>query len=308
MSVKESGGLRRLIGQLFRPLEGKTWFTAATLMGFCALGLTCYFLWNHYGHKLFQHEHYGFDPNQIQVTEQPDWIRSNVTENAIAFGSLEDANLLDQEFVLQVKQAFAVQPWVKRVKFVNKQYPSSVEVELEYRRPIAMVEVPAGMFEDFDEPGLLPVDIDGCLLPVELSEQEAAEYPWISGINTSPAAPPGNAWGDKRVLHAARIIGLLEEIWGPLQLSRIEVPNQALITDTNGQSYNLITRSRRKFAWGSAPGAEQTGEDPAKEKVALLRRILESNQDLDSLELNDQANLSEAIGIRYARQPRGTQR
>ena len=97
-------------------------------------------------------------------------------------------------------------------------------------------------------------------------------------------------------------------MWGPLQLARIEVPNPALITDADGQSYNLITHSRRKFAWGSPPGAEQNGEDPAKEKVALLRRILDSNQDLDSLELNDQANLSEAIGIRYARQPRATQR
>ena len=100
---------------------------------------------------------------------------------------------------LQVKQAFGVQPWIKRVKFVNKRFPATVEVEVEYRRPIAMVEVPAGMFEDFDEPGLLPVDVDGCLLPVELTEQEAAIYPWISGINTSPSGPPGNPWGDERV-------------------------------------------------------------------------------------------------------------
>ena len=42
------------------------------------------------------------------------------------------------------------------------------------------------------------------------------------------------------------------------------------------------------------------------DKAALV--VLDSNQDLDSLELNDQANLSEPIGIRYARQPRATQR
>ena len=307
MAAKRSNeGPVGLIGRLFRPLEGKAWFIAATLVGCAVLGVGSFHLWDRYSEEILGQNRYRLDPSKMRVNEQPDWIRSDVKQNAISFGRLENANLLDQELVLQVKQAFGVQPWIKRVKFVNKQFPSTVEVEVEYRGPIAMVEVPAGMFEDFDEPGLLPVDIDGCLLPVELTEQEAAMYPWISGINTSPAGPPGNPWGDERVLKAAKIVALLEDIWTPLKLHRIEVPpNEASADPTSAttERFMLITRKRRQFDWGSARGEEKRGEDAAADKATRLRQILETNQDLDSLELGDTADLSEIIGIRYAKQP-----
>ncbi|MCP4190255.1 MAG: hypothetical protein GY768_06485 [Planctomycetaceae bacterium] len=295
-----------IIGRLFRPLEGKAWFVAATLLGCTVLGIGSYHLWNQYGDTILHQSPYLLDPSKLSVNEQPEWIRSDVKKNAIAFGQLENASLLDQKLVLQVKQAFGVQPWVKRVNFVNKQFPSTVEVQVEYRRPIAMVEVPAGMFEDFDEPGLLPIDVDGCLLPVELTEQEAAIYPWISGINTSPAGPPGNPWGDDRVVKAASIIALLEDIWEPLKLHRIEVPTSESPADATAQlpkRFMLITRNRRQFDWGSAPGEEKRGEDTAADKAARLKKILEADKDLDSLELGETADLSEIIGIRYAKQP-----
>ena len=69
------------------------------------------------------------------------------------------------------------------------------------------------------------------------------------------------------------------------------------------QRFMLITRNRRQFDWGSAPGEEKRGEDTAVDKATRLRKILEANQDLDSLELGETADLSEIIGIRYARQP-----
>ena len=85
---------------------------------------------------------------------------------------------------------------------------------MEYRRPVAMVEVPAGMFPGYDYEGLLPVDDEGHLLPVEMDEQEATGFPKIAGVDTSPAGPPGSPWGDPRVAQAAQIVTLLERSMG----------------------------------------------------------------------------------------------
>ena len=149
----------------------------------------------------------------MQVSPQPEYIRSDVKEAALTYGRLRGANMLEPQLVLQVRQAFAVQPWVKQVLRVNKQYPSTVEVRIDYRRPIAMVEVPAGMFPPYDYEGLLPIDDDAYLLPVEVSESEAGQFPKIAGIDSSPSGPPGTPWGDVRVAQATKIVQLLEEAW-----------------------------------------------------------------------------------------------
>lgn len=296
-------GCRAALVSLFRPLEGNVWFLAVALCGCAMLGVTTFHLWKRYGDLILSHPQYRLNPDHLVVTPQPAWIRSDVTTSAVTYGHLRDANLLDRELVLQVKQAFGVQPWVRRVRRVNKQYPSSVEVDLEYRRPLAMVEVPAGMFPGFDYEGLLPVDTDGVLLPVEMDEQQASAYPKIAGIDTSPAGPPGSPWGDTRVTQAAQIVILLEEIWKPLQLQRIVVPERHSASDAAAEAplYVLATCQGRQFAWGSAPGQEQPGEEKAADKVAGLKRFLQEHGPLDSLEGDNQAGLSRQLDLRVGR-------
>jgi hypothetical protein len=206
---------------------------------------------------------------------------------------------LDQQLVLQVKQAFGVQPWVRRVLLVNKRYPSTVEIELEYRRPVAMVEIPAGMFPDYNYEGLLPVDQEGYLLPVEVSEQEAQRYPKIGGIDSSPAGPPGNPWGDPRVAEAAEIVLLLEPLWEPLGLYKVEVPpRRSPIDGPLPEDFVLVTRQRRRFQWGSAPGKERAGEERGVDKADGLKLFLEQKGPLDNLKTEQPTRLSELIDRR----------
>lgn len=288
--------LGALVLRLFRPLDGKTWLFSAFVV-FCAIaGVTSYHLWLKHGDQILRQPRYRLQPELLQVTEQPEWISSDVRQSAITAGRLHDANLLDKELVLQVKQAFGVQPWVKRVLRVNKRYPSSVEVELEYRRPVAMVEVPAGMFPGYDYEGLLPVDEEGYLLPIELSEQDAQAFPKIGGIDSSPAGPPGSPWGDVRVAEAAEIIVLLEDIWRPLELYRVTVPPRHSPGDEAPQDeFVLVTRKQRHYAWGSAPGKERQGEDRAADKATGLRAVLEKFGPLDAWEDERSTHVSELI-------------
>jgi hypothetical protein len=290
-----SAGMR----SLFRPLEGPAWLATATL-GLCVIaGLVSYHLWQQHGDRILAQPQYRLNPEKLEVTTQPEWIHSDVKQNALTAGRLHDASLLDPELVLQVKQAFGVQPWVKRVLRVNKRYPSSVEVALEYRRPVAMVEVPPGMFPGYDYEGLLPVDDEGVLLPVEVSEQDAQQFPKIGGIDSSPAGPPGSPWGDPRVAAAAQIVRLLEDVWQPLGLYKIDVPPRHLAAEGPVQlDFVLVTKQRRLYNWGSAPGQERTGEERALEKASGLKIFLEKHGPLDAWEDTQATHVSHLIDRR----------
>jgi hypothetical protein len=284
MNARRQGNRLWLVAlsRLFRPLEGKAWLTSATLVFCSVVGLTTYHLWHQHADRILSHPQYRLKTNRLRVTPQPEWIRSDVVQSAVTQGRLHDANLLDKEMVLQVKQAFGVQPWVRKVIRVNKRYPSTVEVDLEYRRPLAMVEVPAGMFPDYNYEGLLPIDAEGYLLPVEISEQEALPFPKIAGVDSSPTGPAGNPWGDPRVGEAAQIIALLEDVWQTLELAKVEVPPRASPAELSGpQQFTLVTRGRRRFNWGAAPGQEAAGDKTATEKAAGLRAFAEQHGALD---------------------------
>jgi hypothetical protein len=265
------------------------------------LAISSYHLWRRYSDQILGQPHYKLDPDCLVVTAQPEWIRSDVAANAVTYGRLGGASLLDPELVLQVRQAFGVQPWVKRVKRVNKRYPNTVEVDLEYRRPVAMVVVPRGMFPGCDYEGLLPVDEEGYLLPVEVNQEEATGYPKISGIDSLPCGESGSPWGDRRVAQAAQIVARIDGLWEPLQLYQVEVPPQAALTESPvDETFFLITQKRRRIPWGRPPGQERHGEQTAAEKVAGLKRFLDEHGPLDAYAPDEHAPSADSSNARHA--------
>lgn len=55
-----------------------------------------------------------------------------------------ELSLLDPKLCKTVGDAFASHPWVARVISVRQSFPAEVVVELEFRRPVAMVQVKGG--------------------------------------------------------------------------------------------------------------------------------------------------------------------
>jgi hypothetical protein len=297
------GPLLTLLRRLVRPLDGKTWVATGTF-AFCAIvGLVTYHLWRHHSDEIMALPRYRLNPDKMKVTPQPNYIRSNVIDSAVAHGRLHDANLLEPEIVLQIKQAFGVQPWVRRVLRVNKKYPSTVEVDLEYRRPVAMVITPPGMFPPYNYEGLVPVDEEGHLLPDELTAEEAQAYPRITGVDSSPSGPPGSPWGDPRLTEAVQIVLLLEESWIKLGLHKVAVPPRPSLTDEPlvDRDYELITRNGRRHAWGPAPGKERPGQPTAQEQARGLKIFAEQHGSLDNWEKLPEARVSELVQPRNLR-------
>ena len=284
--ARRAGGLGvAMLARLFRPLDGHAWLASATVV-FCAvIGLTTFHLWQQHGNKIVSNPRYRLKTDRLEVTPQPDWIRSDVVQNAITYGHLYNANLLDPELHLRVRQAFGVQPWVKKVLRINKKFPSALEVDLEYRQPVAMVFVPKGTFVDHDYDGLIPVDDEGCMLPTEMNKSEGDLYPKIFGIDSFPAGMAGNPWGDPRVAEAAQIVTLLSSAWEKLELWAIQVPKvQSPIEGPVDKNYYLITKKQRRIPWGPAPGKEAPGSPSAVEKARLFKTYGEQRGALDSFD------------------------
>ena len=156
-------------------------------------------------------------------------------------------------------------PWVAKVQRVSKRSPAGVEVELDYRRPVAMIVV-AG-------PMLLPVDGEGVLLPTaDFSPQEAQHYPRIAEIKTSALGPVGTRWGDTHVTGGAQIAAALLEDWEALKLHQV-VPAARQVDSLGVESdtYELCTREGTRVDWGHPPGAEIANEAKAAKKIERLR-------------------------------------
>jgi hypothetical protein len=228
-------------------------------------------------------------PEQVEITAQPPWIaqsdvRAEVFRNPTLDGPL---SLPDDDLAERISAAFLRHPWVAKVERVTKKF-GGVKVELVYRKPVCMVQVPGG---------LQPVDAEGMLLPsVDFTSQEAARYPILLDVDRGPTVSPGSRWGDTRVIGGAEIAAVLAEVWGPMRLRYIEpwaaypttalpagVDAMAAPTQLAGRAiepfFTLVTHNKTRIAWGHAPSANALGEPPAADKVAWLKRYFATHDD-----------------------------
>jgi hypothetical protein len=264
------GPIVRLVGFLAGP--GRTAVLVVLLVAAFAAGSVL--LWGEVGPRVLASQEYLVGPQQVELSPPPRWIHSDIKAEVFRDASLDGPlSIMDDDLVDRIRAAFALHPWVARVVRVAKHHPARVEVEVEYRRPVLMVEVPGG---------LLPVDARGVLLPVgDFSPVEAARYPRLVGADTSPLGTVGQAWGDARVVGAAEIAGVLGAEWDELKLARIASLPAPIGIAKHEPCYVLMTRAGTRIVWGRAPGADPLGEPTAAQKAALLRHYASEHGSLD---------------------------
>ncbi len=231
------------------------------------------FGWKKWGRPALEQSGTVLTASQVQVTEQPPWIKADVRAEAFRDGSLGELSTLDHDLAYKVYRAFELHSWVAKVNRVYKGPQGQVSVELRYRRPVAWVEIPRAMSPQ-DEDGVLPIDAEAVLLPPADFQGDAIPMLRITVENLVPWLPVGTPWPDPRVAGAAQLAALVEGNWQEMQLHRI-----AIVT-TPGESrasgpivYELVTRSGHRFIWGSAPGLESAGEASTTQKIRLLRQL-----------------------------------
>jgi hypothetical protein len=257
----------------------------AAIVTVFVLGFWAY-AWQRWGKEGLSPSEYRIGPDQVFVTPGPAWIHADVEAEVLRTAGMTELDLRDPQLVEKVASAFALHPWVAEVVQVRKQAPARIDVELRYRRPVAVVEVAAR-----SESGLLFIDAEGVLLPsADFAPGQAKEFLRIAAANETPAGVYGTPWGSQRIAGAARLAAVWEgeskkgnvassgsKRWQRLKLYRI-----AAVQAAGGDFiYELQTRTATRIVWGSAPGMESSGEPSPEDKMASLERFVADKGDLD---------------------------
>lgn len=285
-STKKNSSWRKSVGNLFAQLfrltnGGRHPGLLIAVIAVAAL-VGAFYVRHRWPELLSTQQDAAITADAIQITPPPAWIHADIKAEVVRDANLTALHLLDRDLTARIAEAFAGHTWVEKVVRVSKQAGPRIVVEMTYRRPVAMVEaVSAG------EPFLLPIDEQSILLPTESflgqHQEEARNYLRIAVPNSHPAGPIGTAWGDARVLGAARIAAAwLDQPWQSSGLYRIEADrNDTGDAKVVKHNYSIYTRAGRRIVWGHAPGDELAGEPKAAEKIARLLAHVKANGPLD---------------------------
>lgn len=254
----------------------------AGLLLLVALGMVGRLLWTKYAPVVALHSQYQITADGIHITPPPAWIRSDVKGEVLRdSGLVGKLSVLDDEraLVKRVKDAFEFHPWVLSVTKITKQLPSSLEVEIVYRRPVAAVES-----SDRTSISYLPVDAYAVRLPDgDLTDVERRYLPRIAGVTNRPLV--GEMWDDDRVVGGARLAAGLFDVWQQLRLVEI-IPSARVEThgDQQFHTFEIISSGGTRIAWGAAPGHEQAaGDSPFLTKRERLLGFVADTGVLDSI-------------------------
>lgn len=179
----------------------------------------------------------------------------------------EKLSALDGQLPQRLADAFALHPWIARVVEVRNEFPAAVKVKVEYRQPVALVQVPHGYYA---------VDGAGILLPPQdFSSVEAKDYLVIRGITSAPQNGAGHRWDDPAVTAAAKLAELLLSKGKALQLASIIAPREVPANgDLDAMQFELLTTNGTRILWGRAPGSQHPGELTPTQKLGRLNKYL----------------------------------
>ncbi|MFH1300270.1 MAG: hypothetical protein ABIK07_04350 [Planctomycetota bacterium] len=247
-----------LIKVLFRP-------KVLLMLAVVASGLFFFQKLKHQLPDLSQLEEYQLETKKLSlIPAPPHYVPIDIVDQVIKRSQLpEKVSLLDQGLVLKIADAFQKHPWVQKVVSVQK--TNTLEVEVLFRKPAAMVEIKQALF---------PVDNEGVLLPPEdFSVSDARRYPVITGILSNPAGPAGTSWGDLTVTGAAQLAEALGPHWKELDIVSIEAPPRTTTElALDDLVYRLITTGGSEIVWGRSPKSQRRGELRVDQKIGKLEK------------------------------------
>lgn len=230
--------------------------------------LVGYAAWQMWGAEHVAVKYYGIDVSKISVSTPPPYVRGDIVQTVYDDTAMDSLSLLDRQACAKVGSAFGSHPWVRRVVGVRKLSSGGLDVRLEYREPVAMVDV-ISRHPELDGVGCFAVDGEGVLLPpADFSESETMHFIHIHAPGAYPTGGVGTPFGDARVTAAAKLARLLHPVRERLKLRSIGVYGD-LRTNPVVQ-LEIADQDEALFFWGSPPGEEVHGEPPAKMKLKTL--------------------------------------
>ena len=248
-----------------------------TLLVLAVFGLLFAVGWYAVRYQLPQLPEYQFSAERIKLEpEPPVHIPDDFIEHILKMSGLDGPGVtLDSNTPNKLHQAFAAYPWVEEVKKVEMRYPQGAKINLVYRVPVAMVEIPSQK--------LYPVDKFGVLLPTEYfldgDSEKVNELLRIKGVKTMPFGTVGTLWGDHSVHIAANVADAVRDVSRSLRLAAV-VPSTEMTSTGDRILCKILTSNGTEIIWGRYdPQSPQ--ESQAERKKNRLIELARMYQTLD---------------------------
>jgi hypothetical protein len=286
MDNAEPQNLRRKLAFLVQHIPG-----GALLFAVFMLIVLGYFGWYYYGADHLDQALYSLRLENLSVTAQPEWIKTKVSDEVYRTNRLDRISLLDPRANASIAQAFETHNWVKSAIRVSKAVGGKVEVDLVYRRPLAMIYVEQTVPDASGSKtiaGYLPIDSEGTMLPTEsdFGSEDVLKYFVVYAQDARPAGDVGMPYGDVRIMEALSLCEFLQKYRETYGLQVIEIHQDRLVSGPSPWSLKIFTRDkRREIVWGHAPRLENSSELPADEKLKRLLAWLDQPLPADTSEI-----------------------
>lgn len=175
-----------------------------------------------------------------------------------AIQPLIDAAPFDPALCRKVTETLQADPWIARVRHVRRYADGVLQVSVDCRTPLAMIQ----QHNDF-----YLISDDGVRLPGRYSYKPS--FVVVQGV-AGEAPEPGQSWTDPEVQAALGIIKRLSDTPFFEQITGVIVENYAGRRDKRQSHVQLATSpGGGRIDWGSAPGQE-VEENTVEQKVHLL--------------------------------------
>jgi len=242
---------------------------------------------------LSRRDEYRMSTRELQIPTPPRWVPVTILDQVIENGDLpEHVSVLDTGLAERIANALQKHPWVRGEVQVHITVPARIEVNFEYRKPVAMVELVDGFYAVDDAGVLLP--------PRDFPPSEVKAYPRITGIHTTPTGGVGSTWGDERVVGASRIAIALAPWWQEWNLNAIVVPERQQDRQIYSElEFVVTTEGGSRIIWGRPPGNDHPLEIADEEKIKRLQKFLKLSQQGESLLEPWEVNINHLMEITY---------
>lgn len=226
-----------------------------------------------------EQEEFKIPATSIKFTKPPEWVPETILEQVVTRGQLpEKISLLKKETTEEVASAFRLHPWIERVRKVRKK-TGQIEVEVDYRRPVALVHLKDGYY---------PVDSKGILLPPgDFTFEDTKRYPVIEGIASVPQGAAGTPWGDKMVSSSASLATAIYPKWDEFHFKSVVIPKQDKpLENPNDIEFEIVTEKGSRILWGRGPQSGHPGELTVSQKIGRLEEYQHDHGSFDESRVN----------------------
>lgn len=203
----------------------------------------------------------------------PTWADADAPESVVVLPAGR-GSLLDDRLVPDIAEAFARNPWVRRVTSVERAFPDQVRVRFEMRHPRLAVRRPEGA---------VLVGEDGIRLPGAHPIVPAGAVEVFGTASVPPS--PGRAWDSPEILAALEMAAVVdgEPLLRRLGVRALDVSNLNGRKNPREAELALRSSSGAWIAWGRLPSSGRYGEPSVPEKLDNLRLAAQNYPNLEGL-------------------------